>query len=295
MKSWQVFNLILLSICLPMPGYSQGLAEFGATRSMPTGLGAGLGAGIAAAYGDHSKTIKNSYQTIINAKQAKIQQTKAIEQYTKYGIQLEAKKNWTNAEAAYRYVLQVISRRDGPGSIQSVPVLEHLVSVTKAQNKLADAIKYQQTVVAFSKVQQLLNPLDRINAECNLSNLYIQNSDFKSAASVLHDSVTYCKSQPSISAAARRSTFSRYAHVLRELHKDEEAAAIENIMDSEENTGASNKDAGVSKEANTSGPTMNIENDKDMGANKMNLEMPPPAELLPVSNEPSKAKQKIGL
>jgi hypothetical protein len=199
------------------------MAEFGGTHAMSAGLGAGL----AASLGNHSKVVSRSYQSVVKAQQGALAQTKAIEQYMKFGCQLEAQKKWADAERSFKYVLQVVSRRDGPGSVKSVPALEHLVSVTKAQNKLDDAINFQETVLAFKKAESTPNPNEVVKAQSSLSNLLEQNNDYRDAASVLRQSVSYYNSHPFLPAKDKRATRSSYAKVLRKLHKDEEAELIE--------------------------------------------------------------------
>src|SRR5262249_47230868 len=152
-------------------------------------------------------------------------------QYMKYGAQLQAQKKLTDAELAFKYVLQVIARRDGAGSVKSVPALEHLVAVTKEQNKLSDAIKYQETVLAFKKSEKTIDPVEVVKAQSNLSDLFVQNNDFRSAASILNQSVSYYNSHPSLPAANKRATLYSYAKVLRKLDRAEEAQAVEKTAD----------------------------------------------------------------
>lgn len=222
-----MFSVLIL---VPSPCHCQGMAEFGGTHAMSAGLGAGL----AASYGNHSKVVSRSYQAIIKAQQGVLAQSKAIEQYMKYGCQLEAQKNWADAERSFRYVLQVISRRDGPGSVKSVPALQHLVSVTKAQKKLDDAINFQETVLAFKKAAPIPDPNEVVNAQSRLSDLFIQNNDYKGAASVLHQSVSYYNSHPSLPRQNKQAALASYAQVLRKLHKDEEAESVEAANTSEQ-------------------------------------------------------------
>ena len=142
MQKRQVIFFLMLPILLPMPTLAQGTMEFGAIHAGAIGLGAGL-----AASRSHGQVIRRSYEAMVQAEQATLAQTKAIEQYMKIGSQLESKKRWSDAEKSFTYVLKVVALRDGPGSIKSVPALQHLVSVSKQQGKLGEAIDFQKTVV----------------------------------------------------------------------------------------------------------------------------------------------------
>ncbi len=223
MKSLLILRLLALLLFMPYPCFPQGMADFGATHAMSAGLGAGL----AASLGNNSKMIKRSYESIAKAQQSALIQTKAIEQYMQLGCQLEAKQKWTDAERSFKYVLQVVSRRDGPGSAKSIPALEHLVSVTKAQNKLNDAIGFQETVVAFKKAATVPNFNEVVKAQNTLSQLLIQNNDYANAEPVLSQAVAQCNAHPTLPQQQRHDTRVLYAQVLRKLHKDAEADSID--------------------------------------------------------------------
>jgi DNA-binding SARP family transcriptional activator len=211
---------------MPMLGaqtaFAQGMFESAGVNASAAGLGAG-----AAASAGHGRVVRRTYETMLEAEKATEAQTKVIEQYMKVGTQYEAKKQWENAEKTYKYVLQITAQRDGPGSAASVPTLRHLVVVSKEQNNLDDAIGYQSTLVDFARVARVPEPAAVINAEISLSNLYLQKDDYHSAAAVLRDSYTLSTNSPSLPPAKRKVALAAYAKVLRQMHKDAEADAIE--------------------------------------------------------------------
>jgi len=217
-----ILCLSLLWLVTPCPAYSQAMLENGGLYSSVTGLGAGL-----AASQHHGEVVKRSYQAVVRAEESALTQTRAIEQYMQLGCQYEAKKQWENAEKSFMCVLQFIARRDGPGSEKSVPALKHLVTVTKAQDKLADAISYQKTVVAFTKAARVPDYQTLVDQQVNLSNLFIQRQDYAGAEPVLREAVTVYDAHPSLPGKQRRATRASYAKLLRKLHKDSEAEAIE--------------------------------------------------------------------
>jgi len=175
----------------------------------------------------HGKLEQRSYSAVLEGKQRTKIQTQAIEQYTKLGCQLESKKRWEEAERSFRYVLQIVSRRDGPGSFKSMPALEHLVTVSKAQNKIDRAISFQKTVLLLTKVRPTPNQQAILNAQLTLADLYINKRDYSNAELVLSDSIDIYKAHPSLQNQQRRITYLCYAKVLNLLHKDSEADAIE--------------------------------------------------------------------
>ena len=244
MTSKQIWVLII-GLALGTAAYGQGMSEFGATHAMSAGLGAGL----AASLSNHTKVLSRSYRSTVKVQQALAAQTKAIQQYMQYGYKLEAQKKWADAERSYKYVLQIIARRDGPGSQKSVPTLEHLVTVTKAQNKLDDAINFQDTVLSFKSAITPANPPAVVRAQQNLVNLLEQNNDYNHAASVLRQSVSYYDSHPNLPRKDKFTTRAAYAKVLRKLHRDEEADAEEAANTEEEKTAAepSNLNPGIDK------------------------------------------------
>lgn len=237
----EILWLLLLFLVIAQPGWSQGISEFGGSHAVAAGLGAGMATSM-----NHGKMVHRSYQAILEAQKAAIAQTQAIEQYMKLGYQLEAQKRWAEAERSFRYALQVISRRDGPGSFKSVPTLEHLSKVSKEEKKLDQAISFQQTALLLTKAQSIPNQNSVLNSQLNLGNLYIQKQDYARAEPVLKDSVDMYKAQPSLLCQKRRATFNSYAKVLRQLHKDADAKAIEAEAESKQITTPQNADSGSS-------------------------------------------------
>jgi len=183
---------------------------------------AGLGAGLAGSL-NHGQAITRALNAAADVQNAAVVQTKAIEQYMRLGCQYEAQKNWENAEKSFTYVLQVIARRDGPGSPKSVPALKHLVAVSTAEHKLDQAISFQKTVLSFS--QQSKDPRAVNNAQIDLAKLFIQKQDYVSAEPVCSQSAQ--TNDPAIPAAQRQVARTTYANVLRKLHKDSQADAVE--------------------------------------------------------------------
>ena len=61
------------------------------------------------------------------------------------------------------------ARRDGPGSNKGLPALQHLVNVSRAENKLNEAISFQKTVLAFTKAAKAPDAGAIIQEQCNLS------------------------------------------------------------------------------------------------------------------------------
>ncbi len=221
----QAILLPLLGVQLllsPSAVWSQGISCAGGAYGSAAGLGAGL-----AASRNHGKMVVRSYEAMAKAQQALLAQTQTIQQYMKIGCQFEAAKQWENAEKSFKYVLQVVAVRDGPGSNKGVPALKHLVAVSKAENKLDQAITYQKTVLAFTRGNPVSDAVAVAQEHCNLSNLYVQYGDYQSAAPVLKEGVAYCQDHPSLPIKQRKDMRSSYAKVLRQLHRDSEADAIE--------------------------------------------------------------------
>ncbi len=176
---------------------------------------------------NHGKMISRSPSNVLAWHEAAVTQTKAIDRYMKLGYQLESKKKWADAEQSYRYVLKVVSLRDGPGSFKSVPALEHLVTVSKAQNKLDDAINFQDTAVTLRKAQPHTNQQALLNEQLSLADLLTQKQDYSDAEYVLKDSIAMYQVQPSLAPEKRQLTYQKYAKVLRQLHKDSDTDAID--------------------------------------------------------------------
>lgn len=186
----------------------------------------GLGAGLAAS-ANRGRVVRRSYETALQAEQAAMAQTKAIEQYMKLGAKFEAAKQWDYAEKAYKYVLQVVAKRDGPGSVKSVPALEHLVAVKKAQNHVDEAIDFQETVLRFTKSAKIPSAPAVANAQINLGNLYLMKEDYASAEPLLRESVAYYDAHPALHANRRKAVLKSFGQTLRKLHKDAEADSVD--------------------------------------------------------------------
>ncbi|CAN5496017.1 hypothetical protein BH10CYA1_BH10CYA1_24620 [soil metagenome] len=220
MHKRRIHWLFMLPLLLPLPALAQGTMEFGSVHAAAVGLGAGL-----AASRSHGQVIRKSYEAMVQAEQATLVQTKAIKQYMTLGCELESKKRWSDAEKSFTYVLKVVALRDGPGSIKSVPALKHLVTVSQQQGKLAEAIDFQKTVVAFSKSAKVPDPQAVLGSQVDLTNLFLLKNDYTSAEPILREAVT--SNSAAIPREKRRAAMSTYAKVLRKLHRDAEADVLE--------------------------------------------------------------------
>ena len=214
--------LLLVSIGCISPAQSQGLMEGTFVR----GLGAGMGAGLAGSMGK-GKVVRRTYESMVQAQQAMIAQTKVIEQNIATGVQMEAKKQWVSAEQYFQDALKMIAKRDGPGSQKSAPVLAHLAKISKSQNKLDEAIGYQKTVVAFANVVKTQNPAAAVQAQTDLGSMYIDKGDFNNAEGVLKQSADIVRHDRSVSPKSYSTTLRVYGEVLRKLNKDAEADSID--------------------------------------------------------------------
>jgi hypothetical protein len=219
MKYFQIL-ILLMVLLVVQPAWSQSMMEYGGVNGMAAGLGAGLAASIG-----HGAAIQKTFQSAIEAQQYAVNQTKAVQQYVQLGVAYEAKKQWESAERCYSYALRVIAQRDGPGSDKQVPVLKHLVDLHQKQNNLGQAIGYQQTIVRFAAKNA--EPKALVSAQQGLGNLYIQSQDYSSAEPVLRESVAVSENNSSVPVEQRLAVRKSYAHVLRQLGKDDQASAIE--------------------------------------------------------------------
>jgi hypothetical protein len=230
MKKIGLLAFLTIPNLVSQPCWSQGIMEGFGVRASSAGLGAG-----AAASMNHGQAIVRSADTLARAQQAALAQTKAIELSMKLGCDAELKKDWFNAEKYFNYVLKVVALRDGPGSPKSVPALQHLVTVSKGEKNIDQAISYQKTVLAFTKASQAPDSSPVFNEQSNLSNLYVEKEDYWSAEPILRDSVALLNTNPSISADKRLKTLTAYAKVLRKVSKDAEADEVEKALAPQQN------------------------------------------------------------
>lgn len=214
---------------LTAPALAQSIMEAGGLHAGVAGLGAGL-----AASQNHGRAVRSTYEVAAQTQQAILAQNKAIEQYLNLGTKYEAKKEWAAAEKCYAYVLQVVNRRDGPGSANGLPALKHLVSVNVAQNKIPEAIGFQRTVVAFTERAKMADPQQILQSKLDLSRLFIKQNDYSSAEPYLQQSIAITQTAPSVPRAQRKATLKTYSTVLRKLKKTTEAEAIESKLAEEE-------------------------------------------------------------
>jgi uncharacterized protein HemY len=194
---------------------------------------AGLGAGLAASQ-NHGKAIRSTYEVAAQTQQAVLAQNEAIKQYLNLGTKYEAKKDWAAAEKCYAYVLQVVNRRDGPGSANGLPALKHLVSVNLAQNKIPEAIGFQKTIVAFTERAKQADPRQVLQSKLDLSRLFIKQNDYSNAEPYLQQSVAITQNDTTIPIAQRKTTLKTYSTVLRKLKKTTEAEAVESKLAEQE-------------------------------------------------------------
>jgi len=171
--------------------------------------------------------VRRTAESMIQAQQAIIAQTKAIEQSVATGIQMQAKKQWALAEQYFQDALRMIAKRDGPGSPKSAPVLSRLANVAKNQHKLDDAIGYQKTVVAFANNARAQNPTAAVQAQVDLSSLFIDKGDLANAEGVLKQSADTVRRDRSIPPKTYSTTLRVYGEVLRKLNKNAEAEVVD--------------------------------------------------------------------
>lgn len=217
-----IIGLSLVLAMMPLSSRAQGFAEFGGVNAASAGLGAGL-----AASQNGGALVKNTYKAAANVQISAAAQTKAIQQYISLGIGFEAKKQWVNAEDAFTSALKWICQRDGTGSQASVPALQHLAKVSKAQNKIDQAIGYQKTVVAFAKRARTPDPKALVGADRDLSDMYVQKGDYADAEPILREAVAIMDKTPSVPPEEQIATLKVYGRVLRELNKTSEADAVD--------------------------------------------------------------------
>lgn len=217
------------SMLMAAPAGAQSIMEAGGLHAGVAGLGAGL-----AASQNHGKAIRSTYEVAAQTQQAVLAQNEAIKQYLNLGTKYEAKKDWAAAEKCYAYVLQVVNRRDGPGSANGLPALKHLVSVNVAQNKIPEAIGFQKTVVAFTERAKQADPRQVLQSKLDLSRLFIKQNDYSNAEPYLQQSVAITQNDTTIPVAQRKTTLKTYSTVLRKLKKTTEAEAIESKLAEQE-------------------------------------------------------------
>ncbi len=222
MQKAAAFWLLAVSFLVGQEVSAQGIFEGGGVEASAVGLGAGV-----AASSQHGRVLQRTYQSAVDVEQATAVRTQAIQQYMKLGCEFETKKQWGNAEKAFKYVLQVTALRDGPGSPKSVPALQHLATVSKAQNNWGDAISFQKTILIFVKGSQVPNQSAVVNAQSDLADSYVHRQEYVNAEPVLRESLDICDANPSVSSAKRKVVVAKYAKVLRQLNRDQEADALE--------------------------------------------------------------------
>lgn len=229
---------------------AQGLGEFGGMQALGIGMGAGL------ATVDHGKLAKYAVNSAAQAQQTLAAQTKAIEQYYALGNKYEAEKQWENAEKCFAYTLQIIAKRDGPGSPKSVPTLRHLATVTVAQDKLDQASSYEKTVLAFTKAGKHSDKVGVLKESVKLSNLLVKKSKYVTAEPILKDSIAVAQSG-NIKTPDYRSALVMYNLVLQELNKPDEAAVVAAQIskeDSAQETASTNSEKASQPSADASLP-----------------------------------------
>jgi tetratricopeptide (TPR) repeat protein len=165
------------------------------------------------------------------------QQNGAIQQYSKMGYQLEAKRQWEKAELAFQYVLKVSAIRDGVGSPKMVPILQHLAVVMSEQGRMREAIGFQERVFGFAKNKT--DQLQIINAGTALTNLYLRLPDIDKAESTAQEVYRLSQDTVSLPGTKKQEVAHFYGTVLRKIHKDGQAELVDPIASS----GASSKDA----------------------------------------------------
>lgn len=263
------FQLLVLAFLLPLSANAQAIMEFGDLRAGAAGTGAG--AGLSAGMGQKG-AVKNSIEKITKnmteaQKAAFAAQTQAINQYWGAGCKYEAAKQWGNAEKAFAYVLQVVTVRDGAKSPSRVPVLQKLVTTTKAGKKLDKAIGYQKSIVDFHKGVRLPDERVVFKTQQDLLGLYLDKHDYRGAEPVVAESAALLNKYPALAKNNRIVVLRTYSKVLRQLKKNDQAEKIE-------------KSLTVSPE-NTVIPKVEI----PPGAQEPIKPVPPPAETPEVSTD----------
>jgi tetratricopeptide (TPR) repeat protein len=157
--------------------------------------------------------------------QALYQQNRAIQQYSNIGYQLEAKKQWENAEKAFNYVLKVSLLRDGVGSPKMVPILQHLAVVASEQKHYQEAIGFQERVVAFAKNKEDVSA--QVMAQTTLAKLFFFNQDSENAESTMREAYVLSQQAPTLSDDKKRIVTRTFGKILRAENKVAEAMQVD--------------------------------------------------------------------
>ncbi|HEY9682925.1 MAG TPA: tetratricopeptide repeat protein [Oculatellaceae cyanobacterium] len=174
-------------------------------------------------------SVTRTYQQGINPDlspaQALYQQNRAIQTYSNLGYQFEAKKQWENAEKAFKYVLKVSVLRDGVGSPKMIPILQHLAVVASEQKHYPEAIGFQDRVVSFAKNSG--DATAQVMAQVSLAKLYFFNQDMDNAESTMREAYVLTQQLPSLPDDKKKVVTRTFGKILRAENKDAEAVQVD--------------------------------------------------------------------
>lgn len=242
-----ILSLALICFFATQATQAQGIFESQAVRGLSAGMGSGMAAGLS-----NGKVVQRSYERMVEAQQAGLALTKTINEYVSFGTIYEQKKDWLQADKCFRFVLQLIARRDGPGSKSTVPILTHLVVTSKAQNKLDEALAFQKTILSFAQSCKVPDTKVILQAQQDLASVYMLKQDYVTAAPILKDSLDRCYSSSEFLPKQLQSIKKKYASTLRKLNREAEAVALEGgSTDSMQSAENSDTTAAVPSEANS--------------------------------------------
>lgn len=103
--------------------------------------------------------------------------------------------------------------------------------MNRIEDKPDEALYFQETALRLIQAQKPSNKQAILDNQLGLTALYLNRNDYRNAESVLKDAVATCKSEPTLFGQERGTVYRAYGKVLRQLHKDAEAQAIEATAD----------------------------------------------------------------
>lgn len=210
----QILLAMTIWLMLPQAATCQATMEWGMGAGT-AGLGAGLGARM-----NQKRGAQPSAAGVGAALPTEVDFAKYVSAAAKH----EAAKQWHEAEECYRSALKTIALREGPGSIKSLPIVQHLVKVTKEQGNYSDAISFQKTLVTFAGNS---GPAQVEKERHMLGKLYALNRDYAQAEPLLKSAVEAGKTRTDIPQEEQLETMRAYSKVLHKLNKADEASQID--------------------------------------------------------------------
>lgn len=131
------------------------------------------------------------------------------------------------AEQAYRKMLAIVGKKNGPGSPEAKPIVSSIASVCEKQKKYADAATMYKQLVAMEERASGASCPDVIKTRMKMVNSYLNAKQVPEAEASLKETITAIDAMPTPDTTSLVSALQKYSTLLKQEGRNDEAEPLD--------------------------------------------------------------------